>query len=261
MTQVIEERDVVRAEDDAVDFDVVLRGFDREQVRERVLQLHAEVAAAEDARLRALGEAGAARQEAARLRDEVADLRARLTGDRAPDFSELGDRVTQILQLAADEAAELRAGADADADDAVRTAREEADVLLHRAREAEETVTARLDAEREEHAERLAVERRRLQEEADELRDRTRRETDDARRRAEEDVEALADQRDAIADQLAELQARVATAVSAFSGVTGDENARPAPAPAPAPRDRRPVGPRGAARSGAPTAPDLRDEG
>ena len=215
MSQLLEELDVVHDPDtDAVDFDVVMRGYDREQVRERVLALAGELQTAEEARLRSMGEAGA-------LREELAAARARLSGEAAPTYADLGERVTGILQLAAEEAAQLREEARAEAEAMLREAREEADELVAAAHAEEDAAAGRREQARNEHEEDLAAEREQLRRETEETLARTRDEADDVRARSEDEVRALARRRDMIASQLAELQDRVAQAVAAFAGAAG----------------------------------------
>ena len=215
MSQLLEELDVVHDPDtDAVDFDVVMRGYDRDQVRERVLALAGDLEAAEEARLRSMGEAGA-------LREELAAVRARLSGEAAPTYADLGERVTSILQLAADEAGRLREEARAEAEALLREAREEADELAAAAHAEEDAAAARREQARTEHEEDLAAEREQLRRETEETLTRTSEEADDIRARSEDEVRALARRRDMIASQLAELQDRVAQAVAAFAGAAG----------------------------------------
>ena len=107
-----------------VHFDVVRRGYDREQVDERMRFLGAELSTAE----RALT---AARERAATLEDELASARSEL-GRRTPETG-FGNRVEKILRLAEDEAAEI-----------VERARAEAEQELERLTALREDVQQRL---------------------------------------------------------------------------------------------------------------------
>jgi cell division septum initiation protein DivIVA len=104
-----------------IHFDVVRRGYDREQVDERMRFLSAELATAEQALT-------AARDRAATLEDELASTRGQL-GRRSPETG-FGNRVEKILRLAEDEAAEIRQRATDEAAEIVERARAEAEQLV-----------------------------------------------------------------------------------------------------------------------------------
>lgn len=122
-------------------FDIVLRGYDRRQVDERLRFLGAELAAAEQA-------LGAAQERTAVVEDELAAARAELgraeSTERSPRY---GERMEKILQLAEDEATEVRERAAAQSAEVVQQARTEAEQIVATA-----NVTARRreqDAQRE----------------------------------------------------------------------------------------------------------------
>jgi cell division septum initiation protein DivIVA len=96
-------------------FDVVLRGYDKRQVDERLRLLGSELTAAENA-LRA------ATQRAAMLEDALSEARS-APGGEPPGDSNFGARVEKILKLAQDEAREVRSQADAAAAALVEQAR------------------------------------------------------------------------------------------------------------------------------------------
>ncbi|MPZ64118.1 MAG: hypothetical protein GEU83_00855 [Pseudonocardiaceae bacterium] len=84
-----------------IHFDIVLRGYDREQVDERLRFLGDELATAEQA-------LAAARERTAGLEEELASARGELER-RVPDPDVgFGNRVEKILRLAEEEAAEIR---------------------------------------------------------------------------------------------------------------------------------------------------------
>ena len=86
-------------------FDVVLRGYDKRQVDERLRFLGAELTVADNA-LRAASE------RAALLEDALSEARSTPAGEQLGD-SNFGARVEKILKLAEDEAREVRSQADA----------------------------------------------------------------------------------------------------------------------------------------------------
>lgn len=102
-------------------FDIVMRGYDRRQVDERLRFLGAELAAAEQA-------LGASQERTAAVEDELARLRAQ-AGGREPNHS-FGERVERILRLAEEEAEEVRARAADEAGATLHGARAEAERLV-----------------------------------------------------------------------------------------------------------------------------------
>lgn len=110
-------------------FDIVLRGYDRAQVDERVRFLSDELATAEQALT-------AARERTAGLEEELSSVRSELDR-RVPDPDVgFGDRVEKILRLAEEEAAEIRQRADGEASSIVERARAEAEQMAADADEA-----------------------------------------------------------------------------------------------------------------------------
>ncbi|MDQ2789974.1 MAG: hypothetical protein DLM60_14080 [Pseudonocardiales bacterium] len=99
-------------------FDVVLRGYDKRQVDERLRFLDAELTVADNA-LRG------ANQRAAMLEDALSEARSIPAGESSGD-SNFGARVEKILKLAEDEAREVRSQADAAATALVEQARAQA---------------------------------------------------------------------------------------------------------------------------------------
>lgn len=115
-----------------IQFDVVRRGYDREQVDERMRFLSAELTTAEQALT-------AARDRAATLEDELTSVRSDV-GRQAPETG-FGHRVEKILRLAEEEAAEIRQRASDEAAEIRQQAGDEASSIVERARaEAEQLV-------------------------------------------------------------------------------------------------------------------------
>lgn len=119
-----------------VAFDVVLRGYDKRQVEERLRLVGAELAAARDA-LRA------ATERVATLEDALHQTRSAPTDEPSGDVH-FGARVEKILKLAEDEAREVRAQAEAAAVALLDQARAQAAEQLQRAEQ--EIVSWRTEA-------------------------------------------------------------------------------------------------------------------
>jgi cell division septum initiation protein DivIVA len=126
---------VVRMNVKDVAFDVVLWGYEKRQVDERLHVLGAELAAAKNA-------LQAAQERVATLEYEVS--RSRSGGDPQPE-SNFGARVGKILTLAEEEAREVRNQADAAAAALVEQAR--AEVAAQRQRAEQEAAAWRAEAD------------------------------------------------------------------------------------------------------------------
>src|SRR4051812_28007631 len=84
-------------------FDVVLRGYDREQVDRHVAWLEGLLAQVEESAGQATAAADGARAEAMTAHQEAARAKAELERGR-PSFDALGERITRMLKLAEEEA-------------------------------------------------------------------------------------------------------------------------------------------------------------
>src|SRR3954454_18761938 len=93
-------------------FDVVRKGYDREQVHETLAGLDADLRGA----LADRDAAGARSADLARqlqaLHGEVEQLRRRAASAGAPTFENMGERISNMLRLAEEEAAEIRGAAE-----------------------------------------------------------------------------------------------------------------------------------------------------
>src|SRR5689334_14612301 len=105
---------------DTPQFRTVLRGYEPAEVDATFRDLREQLARAREA----AGGVGEANSRAQQLADRVQQLEARLAAkeaepvpDTTPSYESLGARVVQILGLAEEEAAELRAKAHSDADE------------------------------------------------------------------------------------------------------------------------------------------------
>ncbi|WP_322760759.1 sugar-binding protein [Frankia sp. Cr2] len=103
--------------DASPDFDLVRRGYDPHQVRAHVNWLVEQLREAESHRAAAEAAASEAASEAAAVRDDLAANR--------PAWEDFGGRITQILQLAEEEAAAVRAERTQEADAALQKAQQE----------------------------------------------------------------------------------------------------------------------------------------
>jgi cell division septum initiation protein DivIVA len=176
-------------------FDVVMRGYDRRQVDERVSMLRSRAQELER-RLEA------AQNEAAEAWREVDSFRAAATS-APPTAQQLGDRITGLLRLADEEAAARRSAAKTDADRLSKEAEERSRQVMT---EAEERAR-RLLAEADEKSRRSDIEARRR--------------IDSLERHHSDLVQRMTRMRDVLVDLLG--QERSAT-----------EAAKPAPSSAPA---------------------------
>src|SRR3712207_6681203 len=105
------------------EFQVAMRGYDRSQVDSYV----------EDLRLRLdAAERKAATTTAEQPKEQAEEAKPRRGGD--PNLAALGERITQILQLAEDEAAERRERGERDAAAILQQAQSEADRIRQAAR-------------------------------------------------------------------------------------------------------------------------------
>jgi cell division septum initiation protein DivIVA len=122
-------------EDGGPVFDLVRRGYDREQVDSHLAWLEERVQEAEQAREAAEAGASQATAEAEQAREDLEAGR--------PSWDSLGERISAILNLAEEEGAEIRAARSREADQLLAQAR-------HDAAEAERLHGVRLrDAERQ----------------------------------------------------------------------------------------------------------------
>ena len=100
-------------------FQIVMRGYDRSQVDERI---HALDAALRDARAR-VEEVDA---RAMKLAGEVAEAHRQLREVERPSYSGLGSRIEQLLRLAEEQASDVIAAASKDAEEMLAQSRVEA---------------------------------------------------------------------------------------------------------------------------------------
>jgi hypothetical protein len=179
-------------------FDLVRRGYDPHQVNAHVNWLVEQLREAESHRAAAEAAASEAAAESARIRDDLAANR--------PAWEEFGGRITQILQLAEEEAATVRAERTREADAQLEEARrivadgERArDKMLREADEQAATIVATARAEAEHIVDSARSKANKLEEES--------------QRRLTE----LGRQRDQVTTQLGGLREQVTTLLGAVA--------------------------------------------
>ena len=136
-------------------FDVVLRGYDRSQVADTIERLEADFRIALADRDAAVARSADLAGQLSAMHGEIESLRRKAATASAPTFENISERIQHMLQLAEEEAGEIRRAAELDAQ-AVReqTAAEERALLeRHAAGQAE---VERMLAEARQNAEQIA---------------------------------------------------------------------------------------------------------
>jgi chromosome segregation ATPase len=175
-------------------FDLVRRGYDREQVDGHLAWLEERVHEAEQARESAEASAAQASADAERARAELEAGR--------PNWDQLGERISSILNLAEEEGTEIRAARSREADQLLAQAR-------HDAAEAERLHGVRLrDAERQ--AQEIV---REAQREAEQIVRDAQQQAMEEQRESQRRLGELDRQRNAVHEQLQTLHQRLAAAL------------------------------------------------
>src|SRR4051794_14594825 len=136
-------------------FDVVLRGYDKHQVAETIERLEADFRIAIADRDAAVGRSADLASQLSAMHGEIESLRRKAATAAAPTFENMSERISHMLRLAEEEAADIRAMAERDAQ-AVReqtAAEERAMAERHAAGQAE---VERMLAEARQSAEQIA---------------------------------------------------------------------------------------------------------
>jgi cell division septum initiation protein DivIVA len=148
-------RDLLPMHEAQHSFDVVLRGYDRSQVADTIERLEADFRIAIADRDAAAARSADLAGQLSALHAEIDSLRRKAATASAPTFENISERIQHMLQLAEEEAGEIRRAAESDAM-AVReqTAAEERALLeRHAAAQAE---VERMLAEARQNAEQIA---------------------------------------------------------------------------------------------------------
>ncbi len=193
-------------------FELVRRGYDRDQVENHLGWLEDQLRNAEIAR-------DAAEQAAASAAAEAESAREELQSGR-PQWHEFGDRITQILTLAEEQGAQIRTQRS-----------QEADELLADARQAAADAD-RIHASRTREAEAQAQEIvANAQAEADRMLMRAQQETAEEERAAARRLAELERQRDAVNTQLSRLHEALAQALAPSISIQEAQKAAPVSLP------------------------------
>jgi cell division septum initiation protein DivIVA len=187
-------------------FELVRRGYDRDQVENHLGWLEDQLRNTEIAR-------DAAEQAAATAAAEAEAAREELERGR-PQWHELGDRITQILTLAEEEASEIRAQRAREADELLTGARQSAADAdrIHgaRVREAETQAEQVLSVAQAEAEQTMTT----AQAEADRILVRAQQQAAEEERAAARRLADLERQRDAVNAQLSRLHEALAAALA-----------------------------------------------
>src|SRR3954451_5501074 len=103
--------DLLAYRDGGPTFDVERRGYDREQVAETLAGLDADLRVALAGRGAAVSRSADLARQLQALHGEVESLRRRAASASAPTFENMGERLSNMLQLGEGEAAEIRRSA------------------------------------------------------------------------------------------------------------------------------------------------------
>jgi vacuolar-type H+-ATPase subunit H len=198
-------------------FELVRRGYDRDQVDNHLGWLEDQLRNAEIARDAAEHAAASAAAEAEAAREELESGR--------PQWHEFGDRITEILNLAEEQGAQIRAQRSQEADELLQEARQlSADTerdCAQRVREAEATST-QIVSDAQARAEDILTT---AQTEADRLTMRTQQETAELERQSSRRLADLERQRDAVNAQLTRMHEALQNALA--PAISIDDSAKP----------------------------------
>lgn len=96
------------------EFEVVLRGYDRSQVREAMQRLESDVRIAVTDREAAVARSSDLASQLSAVHAEMESLRRKLATSAVPTYETMGERIANMLRLAEEEAAEIRRTAHTD---------------------------------------------------------------------------------------------------------------------------------------------------
>lgn len=176
-------------------FPIVMRGYDRDQVTDHIRRLDAELRMMASDRDSAHASADELQAHLDEARRRMRSLQEEVNTLSVPPTTVAGmtDRVSRMLQLATDEASEVRANAREEADETLSVARQEAEDVRADAASA----ATRTKELAQEHADALITDAEKRAAEIDaaaqERAEKSKRDAEDARRRAQEIVAAAED--------------------------------------------------------------------
>ncbi|MEO6955507.1 MAG: hypothetical protein ABI137_02090 [Antricoccus sp.] len=99
-----------------IGFDVVMRGFDRNQVQDAVGRLEDDLRTVVTERDQAITRANDLHIQLEQASSDVSTLNSKLRNAQAPTFESMGERIASMLRLAEEEAGEIRRQANTDAE-------------------------------------------------------------------------------------------------------------------------------------------------
>src|SRR5919112_2475119 len=108
-------RDMMPMHEAQHSFDVVLRGYDRNQVAETIERLEADFRIAIADRDAATARSSDLASQLSAMHGEIESLRRKAATANAPTFENISERIQHMLQLAEEEAGEIRRAAELDA--------------------------------------------------------------------------------------------------------------------------------------------------
>src|SRR4051812_34293849 len=210
-------RDMMPMHEAQHSFDVVLRGYDRHQVAETIERLEADFRIAIADRDAAVGRSGDLASQLSAMHGEIESLRRKAATASAPTFENMSERISHMLRLAEEEAADIRRIAEQDAQ-AVREQTAAEERAMHERHAAGQAEVERMLAEARQNADQIAT---KAQIRADELvqkaQERVARldaESQARRAKAEEDFEIAQRAKRAEAARQEEERERVSTAAA-----------------------------------------------
>ncbi len=137
-------------------FDVVLRGYDRNQVAETIDRLEADFRIALAERDTAQSRAGDLAGQLQAMQADMEALRRKAATAAAPTFENMSERISHMLRLAEEEAADIRRAAEQDAQ-AVREQSAAEERAMHERHAAGQAEVERMLAEARQNAEQIAT--------------------------------------------------------------------------------------------------------
>src|SRR4051794_25899011 len=210
-------RDMMPMHEAQHSFDVVLRGYDRNQVAETIERLEADFRIAIADRDAAVGRSADMASQLSAMHGEIESLRRKAATAAAPTFENMSERISHMLRLAEEEAADIRRIAEQDAQ-AVREQTAAEERAMHERHAAGQAEVERMLAEARQNADQIAT---KAQIRADELvqkaQERVARldaESQARRAKAEEDFEIAQRAKRAEAARQEEERERVSTAAA-----------------------------------------------
>ena len=174
------------------EFEVVLRGYDRAQVRETIERLDADIRIALTDRDAAVARASDLASQLSAVHAEMESLRRKLDTAAAPTYETMGARIANMLQLAEEEAAEIRRTAHTDTAtlrEEVQTIREQTEAAQHSSADEVERVRAQADSDASDVLMQATAKAAALVTEAEAQRDQVARQSSERNKRADADFE------------------------------------------------------------------------